>query len=275
MSAPTVRLRRGGQIARAFLDMGFSTAAHYPLNFVVSAARTLVPVLTFFFVAQLVQNTGSVGGDYYTFVVIGFLVTEALRGALDGFTHEIQFAIQQGRFEMLLIEPVRWRLLPFGLALWPLISRLIFASVAGAVAILLGASVDMSGVLPAAGLFVLAIIASLAIGIFSGSIGVLTKRSDPVLIAYTLVAGILSGVAFPIELLPGPIRALSWLVPHTYAITGMRRLLLPAGAEVVGPTVTQAVLGLTLFSVFVYPIVLSIFGRIMEIGKRSGVLSGY
>lgn len=275
MSRLWARVLRGRQIARAFFDMAFLTAVNYPLDFAMSAVRPLIPVVTFFFVAQLVANGPSVGGDYFSFVVIGVLVTEALTGALAGFGHEVQSAVQQGRFEMLLVQPVPWRLLPFGLAGWPVISRAIFAGVAAIVSIVLGADYEWSALPLSLALFVLALGASLAIGVLSGAIGVLSKRSDPVLTLYTLAAAILSGVAFPIELLPGPLRALSWLVPHTYVISGMRKVLLPAGSSVPGPTVLQAVVGLSLFNLIVFPIVMWLFGRILEAGRETGVLSGY
>ena len=275
MSRAVQSMRRGAQVARAFFEMGLSTATNYPLNFVMSALRPLVPVITFYFVARLVTDTPSVGGDYYSFVVIGFLVTEALAGALGGFTHEMQSAVQQGQFEMLLVEPVRWRLLPFGLAGWPLISRVFFAAVAGLAAVALGAQFDLSAFPVAVVLLLLAIGASLSIGVLSGAVGVLSKRSDPVLTLYTLVAGILSGVAFPIELLPGPVRAASWLVPHTYVISGLRKVLLSDGDTVTGPTVLQSAIALTVFNLMGFPIVLWVYGKIMRAGRESGVLSGY
>lgn len=275
MSRVSEQVSRGAQIARAFFDMGFSTAVNYPLDFVMSAVRPMLPVVTFFFVAQLVTDGPSVGGDYYSFVIIGVLVTESLQGALAGFTSEVQSAVQQGRFEMLLVEPVRWRMLPFGLAAWPMISRTGFAMFAGVIAIVLGANFQWSALPLALTLFVLGLGASLTIGVLSGAIGAISKRSDPVLTLYALVAGILSGVAFPIELLPGPVRALSWLVPHTYVISGIRKVMLPDGVTVPGPSVLQAVVGLTLFNVIVFPVVLWMFGRIMEAGRKTGVLSGY
>ena len=255
--------------------MGLSTALSYPLNFTLLALRPLVPVVTFFFVAKLIASGPSVADDYYSFVILGFLVSEVLAGALAGFTSEMQTMVQQGQFEMLLVEPVRWRVIPFGLAASPLLLRLLFALVGGVVAISLGARFQVSGVPAAIILLMLALAASLAIGVASGAIGVLSKRSDPVLTLYTLVAGILSGVAFPIELLPGPARALSWLIPHTYAITGIRKALLPGGEGVTGPTINQSLAFLAIFILVAYPFVLWVFGKIMEAGRRAGVLSGY
>lgn len=275
MSRLAVRARRGWQIARAFFEMGSSTAFAYPLSFVMAVVQPMIPVVTFFFVAKLVTDGPSVGGDYYSFVIVGFLTTAAFGGALGGFALEMQTAVQQGRFEMLLVEPVRWRLLPFGLAEWEIANRLLFVAVAGTVSLMLGAQFRWDNLLLVVLLFVLGLGASLAIGILSGAVGVLTKRSNPVLTLYTLVAGILAGVAFPIELLPAPVRALSWLIPHTYAITALRRVLLIDGEFVPGPTVPQALIALTLFNLLMYPTVLWVYGRIMETGRRTGVLSGY
>jgi ABC-2 type transport system permease protein len=269
------RLRRGLQISRAFFDMGFSTAIAYPLSFGISMLQPMVPVATFFFVAQLVADGPSVGGDYFSFVIIGFLVTRAYGGALGGFASEMHSAVQQGRFEMLLVEPVRWRLLPFGMAQWQLTRHIFVAAIAASASLLLGFEIRWNTLPLALTVFLLGLLASLAIGILSGAVSVLSKRSNPVLTVYNLVAGILAGVAFPIELLPTPIRALSWLIPHTYSITAMRRLLLFQGDTVPGPTVNQALIALTLFNLFMYPLVMWVYGRIMETGRRTGVLHGY
>lgn len=275
MSVLMASLRRALQIGRAFLDIGFSTAANYPISLLMSAVRPVIPVLTFFFVARLVTSGSSVGGDYYTFVVIGFVVTEVLAGALGGFTQEMQSAVQQGRFEMLLTEPVRWHLLPFGLAAWPILSQTAYACIAAAFALLLGFRIQWTSLPAALGLLVLAIGACLSLGIISGGIGAISKRSDPVLTLYSLVAGILSGVAFPIELLPPGVRLLSWVVPHTYVITGIRKLLLPNGDSIQGPTVFQAVVALLAFNLVMYPVAMWGYGKLMEAGRRTGVLSGY
>lgn len=275
MRKRVAQARRGVQLSRAFLDMGFSTAIAYPVSFAFSVLQPMVPVVTFFFVAQLVSSGRSVGGDYYSFVVIGYLVIHALGAALGGFTHEMQTAVQQGRFEMLLVEPVRWSLLPFGLAQWPVVSRVVTVSMAVGMGLILGARFEVSGVPIALLLFVLGLGTSLAIGVVSGAVGVLTKRSNPVLTVYTMIAGVLSGVAFPIELLPGPVRFFSWLIPHTYVITAIRRVLLVDGAGVPGPTVSQALVALALFNVVMFPLALYVYRRIMEIGRETGVLSGY
>ena len=76
---------------------------------------------------------------------------------------------------MLLVEPVRWRLLPFGLASWPIISRMLFTGFAAVIAILLGADFQWPGLPIALLLFVMALGASLAIGVLSGAIGVLEQ----------------------------------------------------------------------------------------------------
>ncbi|MBI3974707.1 MAG: hypothetical protein HY332_25810 [Chloroflexi bacterium] len=52
--------------------------------------------------------------------------------------------------------------------------------------------------------------------------------SDPIGWAVGLLATLVTGVYFPITLLPGPLFAAAQLLPHTYGIDAARRLLLPA-----------------------------------------------
>ena len=118
-------------------------------------------------------------------------------------------------------------------------------------------------------------LASLAIGVLSGSVVVLAKRGDPVLTLYTIAASLLSGALFPVELLPAWLRWLSWLLPQTYVISALRHLLMPQGELLPGASIGQAVLGLSVFVLIGLPLALWVFGRAMEAGRRMGVLSGY
>ena len=118
------RAKRAMRILGAFTAIGFRTATAYPANFALSQIQPLFQILVFFFVAKLVTRSGpSVGGDYFTFVVLGWAGIQMLQAGLGSFSSEVNTAVQQGRFEMLLVEPIRWRLLPFGLVQWPIIQK--------------------------------------------------------------------------------------------------------------------------------------------------------
>lgn len=270
------RLARLRRITGAFLWMGFKQELAYPLSLAMETAGSLLPAVMFFFVAKIVDRSGpSVGGDYYTFVVIGIMAMRMLSAGLQGFGRELQRAVNQGRFEMLLLEPISWRFLPLGMTVWMAIERLVSTIAIFGVSLLLGARYDWPSL--GIGLLILSLglSASYAIGILSGSVMVLAKRSDPVVTLYTLAATILSGPFFPVDVLPGPLRTLSWVIPHTYVISGLRKVLMPQGETVAGLPVGETLLALIALNLVVFPLVLWIFGRSLEVGRRLGVLSGY
>lgn len=268
--------RRAISILWAFLAMGYRTAMAYPANFVLSQIQPLSQVLIFYFVAQLVDRSGpAVGGDYFTFVVVGWIAVQMLQAGLNGFTAELSSAVQQGRFEMLLVEPVRWRLLPLGLLQWPVIQRTFAVLVLFVVSALLGANYRLAGVAMSIPVLLLGVLAALAIGVLAGSVVVLAKRGNPVMVLYNIAAALLSGALFPLDLLPNWLRPLSWLVPQTYVVAALRRVLMPDGSILPGPSFTESLLGLTVFTAVALPLALWVFGRAMQVGRKMGVLSGY
>jgi ABC-2 type transport system permease protein len=263
------------RVAAAFLRLGFRQAISYPLGFVTGQLGAVLPVFIYFFVARLIPSGESVGGDYFTFVVIGLVAMRFLEAGLRGFAFEMDVAINRGWLEMFLVEPIRWRFLPFGMAQWPTMQAVIGSSLVLAVSLPLGVDIRWRDLPSALWVLVLGLAAGLAIGTFSASLKVLAKSGDPILFVYHLAAQILSGVYFSLEVLPGPLRMLSWLIPHTYVISALRSLLMAEPSRIAGPSLEQSVNILLVFCVIAYPMALWLFGRSLEYGRKLGVLSGY
>ncbi len=276
MTRTGARLRRAYQIGDAFFRIDWIDTKNYPLAVVMKVIQTLVPIITYMFVAQLVSDNGpSVAFDYYTFVVIGIVAMGALGATLNSFGNAMLRLVDQGRLEMFLVEPVRWSVLPFAMMTWPGIQAIATAVVMVLLSMPLGAQYDLASIGVAALILALGLAATLAIGILGASVKVLSKRADPVLVLYTIVASILSGAFFPIDLLPRWLQAVAWITPHTYVIQALRRVLMPQGSVLPGPTTLQAIGALLLFSVVLYPVSMWVFGRTLEYGRKIGALSGY
>lgn len=270
------QLGRGRQIAGAFLRMDYIEAISYPLSLLMNGANALVGVTVWAFVSEHTGTSGpSVGNDYYTFVVIGLVGMAVLQGGLNGFSSQIGEMMQRGRLEMVLVEPIRWRALPFGLGQWIIAKQCLVALLMVLVSLILGARYSLGGVPMALLILFIGLAATFTVGVLSASVKVLSKRSDPVLALYQLGALVLSGVFYPVEVLPTPLRALSWVIPHTYVIDGLRQTLMPEGAVLGGISSNQAVLLLLAFCAVAYPLSLWLFGRSLEYGRKMGLLSGY
>ena len=270
-----IRMRR---TALGFLRMGYLRSIAYPLGFVLEQLHALVFPVIFVFIADLTGAGGNAerfGGDYYTFVIIGIFSIHAITAGIRGFSAELDQAILHGNFEMLLVEPVRWRMLPFGMSLWPTILGFFtggFILLSGA---LLGAEYRVAGLLPALPIVVLGVTAGLSLSIFSASVKVLAKKGDPVLTVFLLIAQVFSGAYFTLEMIPGWIRWVAYLIPHTYVIGALRRVLMPGGEALAGMSLGTALIGLAIFNVVMYPLAIYLFGRGMEVGRKYGLLGGY
>jgi len=76
---------------------------------------------------------------------------------------------------------------------------------------------------------VLGVLACSGIGLISASMYWLlgTYRGvEPIRWSVVLLAPLVSGIYYPVEVLPPELRAISYLLPHTYAVRGVRRALL-------------------------------------------------
>lgn len=276
LSRSAAKARRAGQITNAFLRMDAREQFNYPLGLIMREVGAIVPVITFFFVAEFVKgDESSPGGDYYTFVVVGIIGMRLLAAGLQSLSRRVTLTINQGRLEMLLVEPLRWKLLPFTMVQWNIVMALVSGLVMFGTSLLLGARYRWEGLPAAAVIMVLGLSATLGIGILNTAIKVLGKRGDVILNLYTIAATILSGTFYSVDVLPSWLRVISWMIPHTYVLQALRRVLLPAGAELSGPSAFQASLALLAFSVLIYPIALWLYGRTFEFGRKMGLLSGY
>jgi len=262
-------------VARAFTRMGYLLEFAYPLAFVFTQMQALVPVFIYFFVAKLVNSSNSnVGGDYFTFVIIGVLSIRVLAVVQD-LSSELDSAIQQGRLETLLVEPLPWRALPFALIPWSLIVRLVTVALLVFITVPMGAHYNWSGMPEALLITLLGTVSTLVIGVLATSVKVLSKRNDPILAVYGLVVQVLSGAFFPLSVLPAPLRLISRMLPQTYVIDANRHLLLLHPAGLSGATPMQAIVVLVAFAVVGYAVSLWLLGRTLDYAREIGVLGGY
>jgi ABC-2 type transport system permease protein len=269
------RARRAWMIGAAFLWMGKIEAFAYPLGLAMGFLSQAVAPVALYFIGELVGPSPSVGGDYFTFALIGLVAGVAMLGGLSAFGGQLDVTISTGRVENLLVEPIAWRLLPFCFAGWPIVVTLVAIVLQIVIGLLLGATFNAAGIPLAIVVLLGAIAAGHAIGVLSASVKVLSKRTDPIIALYTMASGLLSGATFPIELLPTPVRVLSYMLPQTYVISALRQLLMTDPDGIQGPNGPQAVGLLALFLIVVYPLAFWLFGRALEYARRIGTLAGY
>lgn len=268
-------VRRGIRVLVVFIWMGWQEALAYPLALAMTAVSLLSQPIIYYFVAQLVDSGPDVGGDYYTFVFLGFIVVTMMNGALSAFSGQLDFLLGNGTFETLLVEPVSWRWLAFGMVVWPIFRTVATTLIIASIGFALGAQINFAQLPFALLVITLGVASAHAVGVLAASVKVLSKRADPVLSLYQLGMQVLAGVAFPVSLIPGYIRWMSYLLPMTYVLTAVRKLLMLDPEGLTGPSPAVSVLLLVGFLAVVYPLGLWLYGRSLEYGRKLGVLGGY
>ena len=205
-------------------------ALTYRLAFVLRFLSTLFQVVVFYFISKLVTGSppglAEYGGNYFAYALIGLAFVRLFNISLSGYANAITEAQQMGTLEAQALLPTPLPVLIFGANLWPYLYALGETLVYLLLGLVLGAPLAHANVLAA---LVIALLASLAIsglGLMGAAMILVFKRGNAVSWLVEAAAGLLAGTYFPPELLPAPLQKLSWLLPHTYALAGLRQALL-------------------------------------------------
>lgn len=265
------------QRALAFLRRDLRLQLSYRFAFVLQISGIFFNMLVFFFFSKLVGPSAmpylsNYGGDYFAFVLVGLAFSGYFGVGLQGFASTIREAQTTGTLEAMLLTPTRLRtvvlassLYDYGFVTLQVILYLLFG------ALLFG--VQINGNLPAAlVILLLTIVAMTAVGIIAASFIMVLKRGDPVTWLFNSVGLFLGGVYYPVSLMPSWLQALSWLLPITYSLDGMRRALLTNASWA---ELWKNILALAIFSVVLTPISLAVFRRAVHRAKVDGSLAHF
>ena len=263
------------RIAWAFLRRDLLTEASYRANFLFGLAGGLFTILMFFFLSGVVEQAapGLSGyrGGYFAFVLIGLAVNTFMGEALHGFSRRIRQAQLLGTLEAVLATPVSPATVILCQSLFPMLgatARGTLYLVFGAV--FLGAELNSDG-LPAAALaLVLGVGSFAALGILSASATMVLKRGDPVAWVIGALSVLLSGVYYPVEILPRELRFVAQYLPMTHVLRALREALLGTGAGL-----RESLGVLSLFFVVLLPGALAIFLWAVRRARHEGSLTHF
>nr|CBH39768.1 putative ABC transporter, permease protein [uncultured archaeon] len=235
-------------------------------------------ILTFYFVSKLIGGTGEqylepYGGDYFSFVLIGIAFSGYLMTALRGFSESIRGEQMMGTLEAMLVTPTNSSTIIAFSTLW----SFIFTSFRVLVYLLIGAfllGVDMSdaNLIAAMIILILTIICFSSIGIISASFIMVLKRGDPINMLFMSTSELFGGVLFPIAVLPEWLQKISYILPITYSLNGMRHALLQGYTL---HALAPDIIALIVFSVVLVPLGLLTFKYAVKKAKADGTLVQY
>jgi ABC-2 type transport system permease protein len=216
----------------AFLRRDLKIAASYPASLLFAGIGGVVTLTTFHFLGQTVGPSpllaGRHGGDYFSFALLGVAVAAALRSVQTSFAQRLREAQTDGSLEVLLSSPKSTFHIISLLAAYPILSALARSLLLLAVGHwMFGANLEIDPLAFAASLL-LSLAAFGALGLVSAAFVLSFKRGDPFSYLLDVVTYLLSGVIYPVEVLPPFLQKISSLLPATWALRALRASSLKA-----------------------------------------------
>lgn len=255
--------------ARALFRRDFLTDLRYRVVLMISLVDAGLILVSYAFLARVFVAARPDGYAPLSFLLVGIAMTDSMTTGLVCLSQGVRNNQQTGTLKALLVlplSPARLMLLsmPYP-AVRSAIDFVIFIGVAAALGLPAG-SINVGATLV---VFVVSVGAVASLGLASAAFAVAFKRGDPVMWALGAATWLLSGVLYPIDVLPAWLQWVAWLLPTSHALAAVRATVITgAGLASVG----SDVLVLALFAVVGVPVGLWLFGRAVDHSKRAGTL---
>jgi len=225
---------------------------------------------------EQIHEAGYITGGYFTFALIGIAFQQYVFFAVQSINEGIRNEQYNGTIETILSSGSNFRIFLLGETFFFFVissALLLISLFTGA---LLGAEF-FSGfwsVLSTILLSVLLIASHMTIGILSTGIIMKTKQGNPLTWAFSWMTQLVSGVFYPLKLLPWYLEWLGKIFPLTYSLDGIR-LCLQGGQDLFSPAVLNDLISLVIFTVISTPIALYVFKMGYDAARRDGSLGQY
>jgi ABC-2 type transport system permease protein len=263
-------------VALAFLRRDFKIAFSYPAGFWLPWLSIITSVVGFYFVSKLVSPTQSLGVQgrvttYFSYVVVNVAFSVLLSSALLSFAGIIRRDQTTGTLESILIYTPNLPYIIFCSGLWTLGLAGLQAAAYLVAGLALGLDLRHINVVSLGVFMLLGMGCMAALGMMAAAAVILYKQTPPSGFLVGGAASMLAGVMFPVALMPAPLQAISWCLPLTHALAGMR-------GAMSGATVTDLfadAIWLLVVTALLIPISVHVLERAIDRAKLEGTLAYY
>ncbi len=262
----------------AIIRRDMAQTASYRLSALFRILSVLVPLAGFFFLSRVlgevfVPSLAPYGGDYFEFALVGLVVTTYVSLALSSFASSVRNAQLSGTLEALLLTRTPLSVMLLGSWLYSFMVATLHLAIYLALSILLF-PVELGGgnFLAALLALVLTVTSVSGLGLLSASFILAFKQGDPVNYMVSTASFLLSGVLYPVAVLPRWLQELSYLLPLTHSLEAVRMALLQ-GQSV--SQVSEQLVALAAFTVVTLPLGLASLRYATRRARVEGSLAHY
>ncbi len=262
----------------AIIKKDFLAEASYKLSFLLNIFSVTAVVFVYFFIDRLfgqriTKHLQEFGVNYFSYVLLSMAFFSYIGSGIGSFSLRLRLEQMQGTLESILLTPTKPYVILLGLGLW----NIIFSSLNAAVYIVLGYfvfKINFSGIniISTILILTLSIICFSGLGIISASFIIIFKKGNPVGWIINTLQGLLSGVYFPITVMPPFLQFAAKCFPITYAIRAIEL------AVYKGYNISQLKLEMTVLfisCIILLPLSKLSFEHALNIARRQGSLCQY
>jgi ABC-2 type transport system permease protein len=261
----------------AFIVRDFRQDVSYKLGFLFRVSSAILNVAIYYFIANVFSATAapylqSYGGSYFGFVIIGVAFSEYMAIGMSAIGESIREGQTTGTLELMLLSPTRLVVTLFSSSLWSYVFATLRVLVYLLVGLFLGMQLGNANVPFALLALLISVVSFNALGLFAASVILLMKRGDAVGWGLRVSSLVLSGVYYPVGVLPEWLRPIGQGLPLTHALELLRRsLLLGEGFGQLGGELLTLI-GITLV---LLPLGVLACSLAIRIARTDGSLSHY
>ena len=259
------------RVALAVLKRDFLVASSYRVQFVTGLVGGFANIITFYYISRLVRLENSFTPDeYFAFVIIGVLIFTVITATLTTPHMALRQELVAGTFERLLLAPggtiasiVSLLLYPVLYALLTVMAMLVFA------AAVFDVELRWSTLPAGLPLALLAVLAFAPFGVLLQASVVIAKKAPPGTSYLILGIALISGLYFPVSLLPGWVQWMSEVQPFTPAVDLLRWSL---SGRPLADSVWLNVAKLVGFAAVMMPLALGVLAVMLRQSRRRGTI---
>jgi ABC-2 type transport system permease protein len=247
----------------------------YRLAFLFDWFAIVASVASLWFVSKLVPASAAFGGgrvaSYFEYAVVNVAFVTLQSAALQSFENSIRNEQVYGTLEAVLATPTSVSLVVLAAGAWAFTLAFIQVALYLAMGSLFGLDLDRVNLASLAVFLILAITATVPIGVIGAAAIVRFKQAAPTQSIFGRASTVLAGVLFPVSLLPVWLQAVSWTLPITHALNGIRGAFHGATLRDLSPDA----IWLTVATIVLLPFSLFIFRGAVARAKFDGTLGQY
>lgn len=262
----------------AQLKKDFLWAYSYKIAFFGQFFGIFITVFTFFFISKTFAMSQSThldqyGNNYFLFAIIGISLVDFISTSLRTATKTIREAQAFGFIDIVLNAKITPHYYVICSMIYPccigLIKVFLYLLVAN---FFKDFDLSFTNVIYVALISILTFMPFLGVGLLGASFVLIFKQGDPVNFFVTIFLTMLSGVLFPISVLPEALRFFSSMIPVTYSLDILRKVIIFNSSDYISLALIYYLL---LFSAALFSIGVYTMGRTIVAIKLSGQSGRY